>query len=67
VVRRAAEVRDRQRALGEGTQVVVLCRRGNDSAIAAAQLRDNGLLSVLDLAGGLHAWADDVDDCMPKL
>ena len=47
--------------------VVVLCRRGNDSQVAAATLRARGLARVLDLAGGLHAWADIVDPHMPKL
>ena len=38
-------------------QVVVVCRRGNDSQIATHKLLGAGMANVRDLEGGLHAWA----------
>ena len=51
---------------GPGGQIVVVCRRGNDSQIAAQALLDGGLDRVRDLRGGLHAWAA-VNGDMPVL
>lgn len=36
--------------------VVVVCDEGYASSLAAASLRDIGLLDVTDLAGGFQAW-----------
>lgn len=47
--------------------VLVLCRRGNASQLAVKELRAAGLARVLDLAGGLEAWAREVDPSMPVL
>jgi rhodanese-related sulfurtransferase len=37
-------------------QVVVVCRQGYSSSLAAASLRDVGLHRATDLAGGVEAW-----------
>jgi rhodanese-related sulfurtransferase len=36
--------------------VVVVCRQGYSSSLAAASLRSIGLSQVTDLAGGVEAW-----------
>jgi rhodanese-related sulfurtransferase len=36
--------------------VVVVCRQGYSSSLAAASLRSIGLSQVIDLAGGVEAW-----------
>jgi adenylyltransferase and sulfurtransferase len=64
---KAKEIEEQLRSRRQGAAVVVVCRRGNDSQIAAAMLRESGLNRVFDLVGGLHAWADSVDPSMPKL
>lgn len=64
VDKRAGEVQQQQEA---GATVVVMCRRGNDSRQAAEQLRQLGVENVVDLVGGVHAWADEIDSSMPKL
>lgn len=56
-----------QQQCGRDAAVVVMCRRGNDSMLAAAELRRLGVQHVVDLVGGLHAWADSVDASMPKI
>jgi len=48
--------------------VYVVCRRGNDSQKGVLALRESlrGLdVSVKDIIGGLHSWAEDVDPSFP--
>lgn len=48
------------------SKIVVLCRLGNDSQIAAEALREfNPLYDVTDVVGGLRAWAKNVDPQFP--
>ena len=56
--RRAAEIRT------EGP-VVVICHHGVRSAQAAGYLRHLGRANVLNLRGGLDAWARQVDPDFP--
>lgn len=48
---------------GDG-EVTLLCRRGNDSQIAAAKLRTVGRIAR-DVRGGLVAWSHEVDEGFP--
>lgn len=43
-------------ATGYDREVVVVCRQGFSSSLAAASLRAVGLLRATDLAGGVEAW-----------
>ncbi|WP_369137500.1 rhodanese-like domain-containing protein [Modestobacter versicolor] len=43
-------------ATGPDLQVVVVCRHGYSSSLAAASLRSVGLHRATDLAGGVEAW-----------
>lgn len=56
------------RARGENVPVFVVCRRGNDSQLAAKKLQEhlheNGII-VKDIIGGLHAWAAKIDPEFP--
>jgi len=48
--------------------IVVVCRLGNDSQIAANHLREAGLNPprvVVDMIGGLRKWSRDVDPNFP--
>ncbi|XP_026747930.1 adenylyltransferase and sulfurtransferase MOCS3 isoform X2 [Trichoplusia ni] len=49
--------------------VIFLCRRGNDSQIAAKMVLDmlpeDHKYKVRDMIGGLHSWAYDVDSTFP--
>ncbi len=42
-------------------EVIVHCRSGKRSAIAAQILRDNGHKKVWNLRGGILAWAEEID------
>jgi rhodanese-related sulfurtransferase len=47
-------------------EVVVFCHHGVRSLEAAKYLRLNGFARARSLAGGLEAWADDVDPSLPR-
>ena len=40
-----------------GREIVVVCNQGYSSSLAAATLRDLGLVRATDLVGGFEAWA----------
>ncbi len=40
----------------ESTRVIIVCDEGYASSLAAAALRDLGLINVTDLEGGYQAW-----------
>ncbi len=42
--------------------IVVICRTGNRSSNVGQFLEQNGFTDVINLAGGMNAWAIDIDD-----
>jgi adenylyltransferase/sulfurtransferase len=46
--------------------IVVYCHSGVRSLSAAAWLRDRGFTSVRSLAGGIDAWAVEIEPDMPR-
>lgn len=46
--------------------VVVVCRRGNDSQHVVQSLRQHGVQSAVDLVGGLSAWSQHADQSFPN-
>ena len=45
---------------------VVVCHHGIRSAHAAAFMLESGFTTVLNLLGGLDAWAIEVDSSLPR-
>jgi adenylyltransferase/sulfurtransferase len=45
-------------------RAIFLCRRGNDSQLAAAALRQSGR-DATDVRGGLVAWSREIDPRFP--
>jgi sulfur-carrier protein adenylyltransferase/sulfurtransferase len=60
------EIMDRREELRNGDEVVLYCRSGSRSAGAIRQLRAHGIERVLNLKGGIRAWADELDPEMPR-
>jgi len=60
------ELPARLHELDPSREIVVYCRTGVRSAQAVNFLQDAGFDRVLNLAGGLHAWSDQVDASIPK-
>jgi sulfur-carrier protein adenylyltransferase/sulfurtransferase len=52
--------------LDSSREIVAHCRSGKRSADAVAFLQQAGFRKLLNLKGGILAWADDVDPSMPK-
>jgi len=47
-------------------KMAVVCRRGNDSLLAARALRaEDDSLDIVDLVGGLQAWSKEVNPNFP--
>ena len=53
-------------ALPRDRQIVVLCKRGNRSQRALKVLSEAGFTHICHLTGGLEAWAQEVDDALPR-
>jgi len=52
--------------LDSSREIVVHCKMGGRSAKAVAFLQQAGFKKVLNLAGGINAWAERVDPTVPK-
>jgi adenylyltransferase/sulfurtransferase len=59
------DVGSRYGELPPEAEIVVYCRSGVRSADVAEFLRERGFTNVRNLAGGILAWAKDVDPSMP--
>jgi rhodanese-related sulfurtransferase len=51
--------------LDEDATIVCICHHGARSMQVAAFLERNGFAKVINLTGGMHAWALQVDGAMP--
>ena len=60
------QVPDRLAELGREAPIVVMCHHGSRSATVAGFLQQNGFVEVLNLAGGIDAWARDLDPNVPS-
>jgi len=52
--------------LDSADEFVLYCRTGSRSADAVRMLREAGFRKASNLAGGIHAWSDEVDPSFPK-
>jgi rhodanese-related sulfurtransferase len=59
------ELPERVAELDSGAETVVICHHGNRSAYVARALEQVGFAKVLNLEGGLDAYAD-VDESLPR-
>lgn len=59
VPQRLAEI-DRER------EVIVHCHLGVRSQRVAEFLQQSGYARVVNLAGGIHAWSEEIDPSVPK-
>ena len=46
------------RSAGADTRIIVMCRQGFSSSLAAASLQTIGLARATDIIGGFEAWRD---------
>lgn len=60
------EVMDNLHKISRDKKVVIYCRTGNRSGIIAQALEAQGFTNVYNLKGGIHQWADDIDNSITK-
>jgi rhodanese-related sulfurtransferase len=53
-------------SLNKSHEYVIQCRSGKRSASACELMQDAGFTNVVNLAGGILAWADEIDSSMPS-
>lgn len=61
------QLRDRMDEIPAEGDVVIHCRSGGRSGQAVAMLMAAGRSNVRNLAGGIHAWSDQIDPSLPKV
>lgn len=60
------QVPQRVAELPKDRPLVVMCHHGGRSRQVMAWLRQNGFPQAINLAGGIHAWAEQIDPSMAK-
>jgi len=61
-----SEFPSRMSELDSADEIVLYCKVGGRSARALKLLQEAGFSKVLNVEGGIEAWADEVDPTMPK-
>lgn len=61
-----ASVPPRLSELDPDTPIACLCHHGGRSMQVAQFLHNRGFSRVANIAGGIHAWADEVDTAIPR-
>ena len=56
----------RMNELNQEAEIVVICHHGVRSYHAARYLETLGFGNVINLSGGMAAWADEVDPATPR-
>ena len=59
------QIPEAHEALDPEQEIIVICHHGMRSARVANYLQQIGFSKVFNLAGGIHAWACEVDTTMP--
>jgi rhodanese-related sulfurtransferase len=60
------EIEARKSELPADRTIVVYCHHGGRSQMVAAYLEQEGFRSVINLRGGIDAWAVEVDPSVPR-
>lgn len=55
----------RYQELPKDRPILVVCRSGRRSKLAAELLRSKGFSKVYDMTGGMNAWQGDTTPCVP--
>ena len=58
------QIPESSRAISKIETTVVICHHGMRSAQAIAFLKSQGYENLINLTGGIHAWATEVDETM---
>src|SRR5438876_2521440 len=61
-----SELRGRLDELGQEQEIIAMCKSGSRSANAVQLLQKAGFTQSFNLAGGIDAWANEIDPMMEK-
>jgi rhodanese-related sulfurtransferase len=61
-----SEFAGRIRELSASQPIACLCHHGGRSQQVASYLVNNGFSQVANVAGGIHAWADELDNSIAR-
>jgi len=61
-----SQILNRLEELDKNAVTVVICHHGARSYQVAAYLENNGFRDITNLDGGICAWAEQIDNTMPK-
>jgi rhodanese-related sulfurtransferase len=61
-----SQILNRLGELEKDAETVVICHHGTRSYQVASYLENIGFSNMLNLEGGVNAWAEQIDDAMPK-
>ena len=59
------QIGEHAHSLDSDSEIVVICHHGIRSRVVCRYLESEGFSNVINLAGGVDAWAKDVDRDMP--
>jgi adenylyltransferase/sulfurtransferase len=60
------ELPERLDELDRTKEIVAMCHSGTRSALAVDLLQSEGFTKAFNLAGGIEAWATEIDPTMPR-
>ena len=60
------DLEDSLESLDKSKSYVVHCKSGGRSARAVAMMKEYGFQNVVNLAGGILSWADNIDTALNK-
>ncbi len=60
------ELPSRMSELDSAQEIILLCKNGRRSAQAVRTLQEAGFAKLANVAGGVEAWADEIDPSIPK-
>ena len=61
-----SEIADKKDALEKQPRTVVICHHGMRSAMAAEYLISEGFREIVNLEGGIDAWASTIEQSMTR-
>jgi rhodanese-related sulfurtransferase len=61
-----SEIAEKKDALGKQPRTVVICHHGMRSAMAAEYLISEGFREIVNLEGGIDAWASTIEQSMTR-
>ena len=60
------ELPSRMSELDSAQEIILLCKNGRRSGQAVRTLQEAGFSKLANVAGGIEAWADEIDPSVPK-